>query len=120
MFVFFGYIVLLRVKMYFLRIGAAAFDDDCAQGLKNCIYLAKNAKIVLTSNVWPEAKLVNGAQGRSPLNMYLHHTFITFIFLSRTYVKSLLYYITSIALCINHNLMDPHPRNCKVYYLQRR
>ena len=66
--------------MYFLRIGVAAFDDDCAQGLKNCIYLAKNAKIVLTSNVWPEAKLVNGAQGRSPLNMYLHHTFITFIF----------------------------------------
>ena len=59
----------LNVTKYFLVIGAATFEDDCAQGLKNCIYLAKNAKVVLTSNVWPEAKLVNGAQGESPLNM---------------------------------------------------
>lgn len=43
--------------------GAASFDADQAQGLRNQIYVAKEAKIVLTSNLWPEAKLVNGSQG---------------------------------------------------------
>ena len=43
--------------------GAASFDADQAQGLRNKIYVAKEAKIVLTSNLWPEAKLVNGSQG---------------------------------------------------------
>ena len=43
--------------------GASAFEADHAQGLKNKMYIAKGAKIVLTSNLWPEAKLVNGSQG---------------------------------------------------------
>ena len=42
--------------------GAASFDADQAQGLRNQIYVAKEAKIVLTSNLWPEAKLVNRSQ----------------------------------------------------------
>ena len=43
--------------------GASAFATDQAQGLRNTIYLSKDAKIVLTSNLWAAAKLVNGSQG---------------------------------------------------------
>ena len=43
--------------------GASAFDAGEAQGLRNLIYLSKGAKIVLTSNLWASAKLVNGSQG---------------------------------------------------------
>jgi ATP-dependent DNA helicase PIF1 len=43
--------------------GASAFDADQAQGLRNLTYLSKGAKIVLTSNLWASAKLVNGSQG---------------------------------------------------------
>ena len=43
--------------------GAAAYEADHANGLRNKVYLAKGAKIVLTSNIWPEAKLVNGTKG---------------------------------------------------------
>ena len=50
--------------------GAAAFEADQANGLKNKMYLAKDAKIVLTSNIWPEAKLVNGAQGHVKYLVY--------------------------------------------------
>ena len=43
--------------------GAASYEADQANGLRNKLYLAKEAKIVLTSNIWPEAKLVNGSKG---------------------------------------------------------
>ena len=43
--------------------GAAKFESDKANGLQNVLYLAKGAKVVLTSNLWSEAKLVNGSQG---------------------------------------------------------
>lgn len=43
--------------------GAHSFSADSAQGLRNKIYLSKGAKVVLTSNIWAESKLVNGSQG---------------------------------------------------------
>ena len=43
--------------------GAYSFSTDSAQGLRNTIYLSKGAKIVLTSNLWSESKLVNGSHG---------------------------------------------------------
>ena len=43
--------------------GASAFNADHAQGLNNRVYLSRGAKVVLTSNLWTAAKLVNGSQG---------------------------------------------------------
>ena len=50
--------------------GAAVFDADSAQGLKNKLFLSVGAKIVLTSNIWTEAKLVNGSQGTVEYSIY--------------------------------------------------
>jgi ATP-dependent DNA helicase PIF1 len=43
--------------------GAARFPADKSQGLSNVLYLSKGARIVLTNNIWAEAKLVNGSRG---------------------------------------------------------
>ena len=44
--------------------GAARFRSDQAQGLMNKIAISKGAKVVLTCNLWSEAKLVNGTRGK--------------------------------------------------------
>ena len=44
-------------------LGAVKFPADKAQGLSNVLYLSKGARIVLTNNIWAEAKLVNGSRG---------------------------------------------------------
>ena len=50
--------------------GASGFPTERAQGLNNLLFLSKGAKIVLTSNIWSEAKLVNGAQGTVEFIIY--------------------------------------------------
>ena len=43
--------------------GAGSMPDDNFQSLQNNLPLAKNTKVVLTANLWPDAKLVNGTTG---------------------------------------------------------
>ena len=50
--------------------GAASFPVEKAQGLQNVLYISKDAKIVLTSNIWSEAKLVNGSRGTDKFLIY--------------------------------------------------
>ena len=54
--------------------GASAFDSESAQGLRNSLYLSKGAKVVLTSNLWTEAKLVNGSNGTVEFLVYKEGT----------------------------------------------
>ena len=65
--------------------GASVYEADHANGLRNKLYLAKGAKVVLTSNIWPQvhpfllacltlilfqAKLVNGSKGTVEYMIY--------------------------------------------------
>ena len=43
--------------------GAASFPSDRAGNIQNMIPIAKTCKVVLTENLWPDAKLFNGSQG---------------------------------------------------------
>ena len=50
--------------------GAASFPAEKAQGLQNVLNISKDAKIVLKSNIWSEAKLVNGSRGTVKFLIY--------------------------------------------------
>ena len=43
--------------------GAGSADSDKAKGLAKSVVLSRNSQVVLTSNLWQEAKLVNGSRG---------------------------------------------------------
>ena len=44
-------------------LGAAVFPCYVAYGIENKVPISKEAKVVLTANLWPEAKLTNGTPG---------------------------------------------------------
>ena len=54
---------LLVVKAKNNPAGASVYSSDKAQGLTNCVPLTKGCSVILTMNLWPEAKLVNGSRG---------------------------------------------------------
>jgi hypothetical protein len=56
--------------------GAATFDADHAQGLKNTTYLSKGAKIVLTSNIWVKFQLFKEGKCLSTNLPRLHLTIL--------------------------------------------
>ena len=43
--------------------GAGSADSNKAKGLAKSVVLSRNSQVVLTSNLWQEAKLVNGSRG---------------------------------------------------------
>ena len=43
--------------------GTQQFESDIAGGLHNFLYLSRGAKVVITANLWAEAKLGNSSKG---------------------------------------------------------
>ena len=54
---------LLMVKAKNLPASSSKYGPDKASGLSNCLPITKHCSVILTVNLWPDAKLVNGSRG---------------------------------------------------------
>ena len=54
---------IFRINAIDVGPGAGSADSNKAKGLATSVVLSRNSQVVLTSNLWQEAKLVNGSRG---------------------------------------------------------
>ena len=54
---------IFRINAINTGPGASSADTNKAKGLSKSVVLSRNSQVVLTSNLWQEAKLVNGTRG---------------------------------------------------------
>ena len=54
---------IFRINAIDAGPGAGTADSNMAKGLAKSVVLSRNSQVVLTSNLWQEAKLVNGSRG---------------------------------------------------------
>ena len=54
---------IFRINSINTGPGADLADSNKAKGLAKSVVLSRHSQVVLTSNLWPQAKLVNGTRG---------------------------------------------------------
>ena len=54
---------IFRIKAIDSGPGASSADSNKAKGLAKSVVLSRDSEVVLTNNLWPQAKLVNGSRG---------------------------------------------------------